>query len=734
MPNSLNVYLRSIALLVLAASAGCSDAESPASPLSGRLHPSLTVAAEGGLRDEDIDLGDTYFAFTVTTTRTVEDRSSGGVGIASIDEYHPTDESTYLEAGYGDDGALRFNVYSDGAADPRFPDPPPVVRTIGNTIYIYDEWGGYEAYSFNAFVDGVGLPGGDLSSGSPYGTLYNPIGGGGGGGDPDEPPIYMTGVDPERTKVKRVRDDVMQITTRSAEPAGTQAAAARPGLTTTRTFRRRGVPTSETLPPDEALPAAARAVPHWVLESVEQTASVPRSGGRTETVRTRTTYQYLAAHIHRGRDEQRERSLRDRPPPAAAVRGHGGTEAGPAAATAPAYALSPGSDGINLCEWGHVNSVRTVSAGGRGVVYQHGFCSDATTWSAMRQRVPETHRVGVEQAYSLNSDAPVDWQADDLAQRLTSAGVQGNVVVAHSQGGLVARRLGQRRSDLVSGVVTIGTPHEGALIASRPAELIADALFDAIDEPCFGRLCELASEVAEAVTAGLLTHGIGELVPAAGDDQPGSALIQRVNGRSEWQYETFRRASIAMNVPSRWAVFRMLGDARSSRDRLLRSEPLKGRRYVREAQDIYTAARILRYMAMALRWRAYDYGSGWGCSQSGYAHYWEPCYNPSGYAAHWWQSSYWYYIADAIDYLAGTVLWVMDFVDATWDDLTTGRSGGTDGFVQFASQNYPAYVPGAFTPRQFQINGLEAHSGETASLVVLDQLRLALDHAGVTRN
>jgi pimeloyl-ACP methyl ester carboxylesterase len=666
-------------------------------------------------------------AFIVTTTRTV-DGGGFGVGIESIDEDHPTDELAYLEAGYGSDGVLRFSVYSDGAADPRFPDPPPVVRSVGNTVYIYDAAGGYETYAFNSLMDGVGLPGGDLSGGSPYGSLYNPVGGGG-GGDPDGP-INMTGVDPERTHVKRVREDVLQITTTSAEPPGIRAASAgRASLASTRTFRRRGVPTSDEVPRGAAAPAGAA---HWVLESVEQTASGPPNGG-SASVHTRTTYQYVAAHINRGRDQQRERAASAGSPPprgSATVRTSQSAAGG---AMQPRPVLAPFSDAVSLCETGQANVARTVTSGGGGVVYQHGFCADATTWSAMRQKVPETHRVGVEQSYSLTSYASIESQVDDLSQRLSAVGVPGNVVVAHSQGGLVARRLGQRRPDLVSGVVTIGTPHEGALVASRPASLISDILYDAITEPCFGSLCVLVSEVAEGITAGLLTHGIGELIPAAGDDQPGSALIQRVNGRSVPQYETFRRASIAMNVPVRWAIFRMLGDGRSSRDRLLRAEPLKGRRYVRDAQDIYTAARVLRYMAIALRWRASDYGSGWACSQSGYAYYWEPCYNPTGYAVNWYRASYWYYIADALDYASGTVVWVMDYLDRGWDDITTGRQGGTDGFVQFASQNYPMYVPGAFPIQQFRLNGSEAHSGETASQDVMDQLRFALDHAGLAR-
>jgi|GEM_PF-2244277 len=726
--------VRYFAALLFVAAAACRDADTPAASAADP-RPALTAAADGALRDDEIDLRDTYFAFNVTTTRTVEGGgSSGEPGIASLEsEDYTTDESVYLEAGFGADGALRFNVYSDGAADERHPAPPPVVRTVGNNVYVYDEWGTLvEASTFNDFLEGVGLPGGDLAVGSPYGVLYKPLGSYGGGGGRGGDPIGITGADPERTRVNRVREDVLQITTSSGASAEVRAAA-QGGATiqATRTFRRRNVPTAERSSAgttDQREPA--RAVPHWVLESVEQTATVPRNGGMA-TVRTRTTYRYVAAHINRGSDERREKVLADALPPA---RNPAASALHPASGMQAGRALAPGSDGIELCETGEHNHTRTVSAGGGGVVYQHGFCGDATTWSAMRQRVPETHRVGLEQTYSLRSTASIESQVDDLGGRLSVRGVGGNVVVAHSQGGLVARRLGQRRPDLVSGVVTIGTPHEGALIASRPPSVIADALNDAVSEPCFGNLCMLALEVAEGAAAGLLTRGIGQLVPAAGDDQPGSALIQRVNGRSEPQYETFRRVSIAMNVPPRWAVWRLLGDARSSRDRLLRGETLKGRRYVRDAQDIYTAARVLRFMAMTLRWRATDYGYGWGCHQPGYSLYWEPCYDAAGYYHDWWQASYWHYIADALDYIAGSVVWVMDFIDRLWDDFTTGRVGGTDGFVQLASQHYPTYVPGAWPVRQFQIDGQEAHSGETASQEVLDRLRPALDHAGLSRN
>ncbi|HEU4885805.1 MAG TPA: alpha/beta hydrolase [Longimicrobium sp.] len=725
---------RSFIVLAFVVLAGCRD-ESPLGSPSADPQPALALAEKGALRDDGIDTRDTYFAFNITTTRTTEGAGEpdGIVAAAMIGEY-ATDESAYLEAGFGADGVLRFNVYSDGSADPRLPMPPPVVRSVGNDISIYDEWGTVvESYDFDTFLEGTGLPGGNLAIGSPYGTLYNPLGRRPGGGAAAGQPVEIMGVDPERTKVRHVRDDVLQVTTTSGGWVGVQAAGGTGAeIRTTRTYRRRGVPTSGGAGEPNA--ASSRgAMAHWVLESVDQAASVPGARGAS-TVRTHTTYQYVAAHINRSQDESREGALRASIP-ASAMRSitAGARGGGRGANLQDGGRVAASTDAINLCEKGPLNSTRTVSAGGSGVVYQHGFCANGTTWSAMRERVPETHRVGVEQIYSLNSDAPIESQVDDLAARLAAAGVTGNVVVAHSQGGLVARRLGQRRPDLVSGVVTIGTPHEGALIASRPASLLASALNDAIGRPCFGNLCTLSSEVGEAVAAGLLTRGVGALIPAAGDDQPGSALIQRLNGHSEPQYETFRRASIAMNVQPRWAVFRLIGDLKTDRNRLLTGEPLKGRGYVRDAQRLYDAARVLRYMAMALRWRATDYGYGWGCQQSGYASYWEPCYNSSGYASHWWQTSYWYFIADALDFIAGVVIGTLNTFDRVWDDATTGRVGGTDGFVQLASQHYPAYVPGAWPIKRYQINGLEAHTGETASLAVLGQLRLALDYAALPR-
>jgi hypothetical protein len=136
---------------------------------------------------------------------------------------------------------------------------------------------------------------------------------------------------------------------------------------------------------------------------------------------------------------------------------------------------------------------------------------------------------------------------------------------------------------------------------------------------------------------------------------------------------------------------------------------------------------------MALRWRATDYGYGWGCQQSGYRYDWEPCYDPYGYRYRWWQADYWYQVADILDWIGSTAVNVLDYVDYTWDQFTTNGWDNSDGFIQAASQPYPDYVNGAFPAKRFGVATEEAHTGETASPGVLRTLRIALDEVGMPR-
>ncbi len=702
------------ALLLLTLTFGCGDAGTPAAPDADGSGVTFSAQA-GSLRDSGIDRTDTHFAFYLTTTVSTGEES---ISISSL-ESDASAETRYYETGYEPDGDLRFNIYRDPSTDPDIPDPPALVRAVENWVYFYDQSGTLtNSDRFDHLMAAAGLPGGDLVDATTEGSLYY---GGGGGGIKE--PIYIEsfprgGAGPQSRKVS---DEVMEIVVRT--PEGIQALGMSAGsrTETIRRYRKRIV--SET----DGHGAVTNGQGHrWLLEEIDQTSWLPGRTGEHQ-LRTRSRYSYVTHHINAGKDRQRRQRLNERLASDALY----ASSQPPAESDAPAEDVRLASvDGINLCERGAGSHVQTIESGGAGIVWQHGFCDGAETWLGMRPKIAQTHYVGLSQAYSLNSDAYIRTQVAELASRLAAQPARGNVVVGHSQGGLVARRLGQRHPDLVGTVITIGTPHKGARIASAGPAWVADALTDATGEICFGDLlCPLYAEVFEKVTAGFLTWGAGELIPAAGDDRPGSPFLDSLNSA----YEPFRRASIHVSVLKRWSLFRSMGDKDSPRERLLTESPLSGRDYVRNVEMAYRAGWLLQDIARALRWRAYAYGNGWGCHQSGYHAHWEPCYDPYGYKYHWYASSYWMSIASVMEWIGGRITGTLNFMNRTWNDITAG-SDRTDGFVQYSSQIYPT-TPGASYPGQYPIlGGEEAHSGETASVPVMQKLRLALDQAQFPRN
>lgn len=690
-------------VLLLLAAIACGDAETPATPGDARA----TIAARpGALRNPDIDRTDTYFAFYLTTTE-----ESGGMSVQS----EASSETRYYETGFEPDGDLLLDVYRQPSTDPAIPDPPALIRTIENMVYFYARDGSLmHAGRFDDLMAASGLPGGDLANATTEGSVYY---GGGGGAAPKEP-IYMESfpAGDGMPETRRVSDDVVEVVVRT--PGGTRPRAAGGARTETiRRYRKRAAAEG-----GEAASQGHR----WLLDEVEQTAWLPGRGGGERQIHTRSRYRYVAYHINPGRDRERRMRLDAQ---AAAAPARGAPPASTAAADGQVGAASV--DGINYCERGDTHDVRVVEPGGASIVWQHGFCDHAESWRAMRPKVAESHYVGLSQAYSLNSDAHLRTQVADLAGRLYAQSARGTVVVAHSQGGLVARRLGQRYPEVVGSVITIGTPHQGARIATAGPAALSDALFGVLPDVCFGNvLCPLQEALVQSIGSGFLTWGTGQLIPAAGDDRPGSAFIDSVNAT----WEPFRRASIEVSVPLRWSIFRLLGDKESPRDLLLTESPLKGRTYAKRAQDAYWAGWVLRDVAAALRWRAYDYGRGWGCHQSGYQRDWEPCYNPWGYADHWYMSGYWLTIASATDWVGRQITDWLDAIDREWNFDTAGNEKKSDGFIQFSSQVYPN-SPGAFPPLHYAVpNSDESHSGETASVRVMQALRVALTESGYPRN
>jgi len=108
---------------------------------------------------------------------------------------------------------------------------------------------------------------------------------------------------------------------------------------------------------------------------------------------------------------------------------------------------------------------RPAAAQERVVVFLHGFNSSAASWLATATRLQSQLQI-VAHVPEMPWKQPYDEQARQLDNAANAIGAPANMVmVGHSNGGLVARTLSTRRP--LGGIVTLGSPHGGALLAER---------------------------------------------------------------------------------------------------------------------------------------------------------------------------------------------------------------------------------------------------------------------------
>ncbi len=168
------------------------------------------------------------------------------------------------------------------------------------------------------------------------------------------------------------------------------------------------------------------------------------------------------------------------------------------------------------------------------VIVLHGFLRTSWSVAALEEHLGDEGRDVINWGYRTTDtrvDATVDQLAEALREALESRPADTRVdVVAHSMGGLVARRLAQRHPELPLGrIVTIGTPHQGAQIAALAGQfriyrglLGAGATVDL--EPGSELLAELPPEAPAGVPVGVIVGGRGDEMgynPLIGGDDDG---------------------------------------------------------------------------------------------------------------------------------------------------------------------------------------------------------------------
>ena len=139
-----------------------------------------------------------------------------------------------------------------------------------------------------------------------------------------------------------------------------------------------------------------------------------------------------------------------------------------------------------------------------------------------------------------------------------------NIMIGHSEGGVLVRDVAQQRPDLASGVITLESPNNGARVANLSpselalimlpfAQLLADAVGCQPNEPDL--LCATAEAVV-TVGSPILAYSIDPSFPAKQDLKPNSTYLNTLNSHSE----SFVRVGIEAHSQRRWALYRLVGD------------------------------------------------------------------------------------------------------------------------------------------------------------------------------
>ncbi|HET7585656.1 MAG TPA: alpha/beta hydrolase [Gemmatimonadaceae bacterium] len=313
---------------------------------------------------------------------------------------------------------------------------------------------------------------------------------------------------------------------------------------------------------------------------------------------------------------------------------------------------------------------------GADVVFQHGLFSDSTTWNRMIPWMQADIQIEDALSPTLNSTSHLADQATVLAATLTGTGKTDWILVGHSNGGLVSRKVAQDFPSLVKGVITISSPHQGAILSSTSKQFLEDmttVLADQLVRDCQagpGTGCLLPAAVVRFLANAFADYAFDNTFPAVTDVQAfgASPFLNQLNSVPE----TFTRIGIENQARQRWVWGRLVGDFGCNPE----DHICGGRQVVRVMDKLYRALEVCAVVSFIFEDRE---------------------------------------VALDCFFLAN----MMDNIDSFWRDMTTRKKDGSDGIVQNASQVYPR------STRERLITGSDSHVGELKSDKVRVQLRNA---------
>lgn len=539
--------------------AACAADDSPVGPPQ-RVGPGTVPLGVAAPVDGAINTNDTWVSFDGERDQTSVVYSNDPVYDARSGQYTNTlstaapTQVLHAEAGYDVNGTLRYNEFrqvpTDDPTDTPV-DPTARIQVVGSDVTVYDNTGEV-AHSADvdpsepALAELGPLDGAQVTEAVVLD--YEPVNGTAAYSRSESP-------DPgERTTVVRVGTDRVRLSTASTESlplrlSSAVSARAEHASKVERTYKKNG--------------------DKWVLEEVATTDHVQTERGRM-AMRQSFRLRNVRWHFNKDKDDnrraRRQRASADLPP----------------AVAAPSHYAAPGDHCIvdeygNPCQpedpppppddgsGGGTPDVpyacSTADPGAPHVLFQHGIFSSGQTWRSLPSRLGSDVYMGCKFTPNLESRDRLADQASAQASLIRSYGRGSLFLIGHSQGGLISRYTAQHQGELVSGVVTIGTPHRGAPVTQTSRVVIGAVLavpvalaLDGCTGPR-GFRCGLAYSMVAAIPV-LATHGVDAAVPAFQDLRPGSNFQQSLNGT----YEPFRRVGIQSH-PSRFLIgLRIRGD------------------------------------------------------------------------------------------------------------------------------------------------------------------------------
>ncbi|HEX5725099.1 MAG TPA: alpha/beta hydrolase [Longimicrobiaceae bacterium] len=664
MPTRSRYRLVAMAAGAAAVLAACSDDGFVAGADVAPAQPRAMMAYS----EPSMDPADTYVSMesdvqsttTVTLAQPVYDASTGQPTTQLT--FTGANDSRTIEAGYDYYDRVLSNTYRkpDGVnGEYGVADPVRTIKTVGSDYNQYDAGG--------SFVP-ADKPDGAVHT-SPL-TVLGPLQGVSitqgiviedASSDPGTPRPQSTGgldgeVDFPNQGTMRITSPLFGETSVLGAPAIQSADASRPNQgTLTRTYKRHGK--------------------NWVLQEVVSEATASTSEA-TFTTREVTRLRNVRFRINKEKEAKRQKTTRER----AEAAGPQGRQASSSSQLQSVQRPCEQSYLTELCSPigpGREPEPYTPPPppAGSNVVFQHGIFSNAGTWARMDPWLSQRFYFNTKLVPSLSSTDRLYNQATDLIGRISATGQNNFVLVGHSQGGLISRSVAQRRGDLARGVVTIGSPHQGALLARNGRTALADFLNGQLNRLYFGCSspyqdpgCYVAWFISNYAIDQVLQYAIDAAVPAQIDLQPGNAFVGQLNSTPEY----FTRVGIQSYADKRFILARLGGDAFCNPE-----SGCGGRAFASYAQWAYNGFVGCSVIASLL-----------------------------GY----WNTAYW------CAYISRR----MDDVDRGWDQLTAPGMT-SDGIVQGPSQVYPN------ANRQYPINGGDSHVGETKSDKTRDRLITTLD-------